>query len=83
NLYKFDSRKAMTSGMLNEVPDRSVFMENLIERLNMNEEKYISSASLFFQFRENVMNNSNNAPQYGTIHNTGDKGGDFIFILRE
>ncbi|MEQ8325080.1 MAG: caspase family protein, partial [Vicingaceae bacterium] len=23
NLYKFDSRKAMTSGMLNEVPDRS------------------------------------------------------------
>lgn len=83
NLYKYESRKAMTSGMLNEVPDKSVFMENLIERLNDNEQKYISSSDLFMQFRNNVMNNSNNSPQYGTVHNTGDKGGDFIFIRRE
>ena len=73
----------MTSGMLNEVPDKSVFMENLIERLVNNEEKYLPSMDLFMQFRENVMNNSYNAPQYGTIHNTGDKGGDFIFITRD
>lgn len=82
NLYKYESRKAMTSGMLNEVPDKSVFMENLLERLQDNEENYISSSDLFMQFRNNVMNNSNNTPQFGTIHNTGDKGGDFIFILK-
>jgi len=82
NLYRYDSRKAMTSGMLNEVPDKSVFMENLVARLNNNNEKYLPSMNLFMQFRENVMNNSYNAPQYGTIHNTGDQGGDFIFILK-
>lgn len=69
--------------MLNEVPDRSVFMENLVRKLEQNEEKNLPSMNLFLQFRDIVMNNSYNAPQYGTIHNTGDLGGDFIFILKE
>jgi hypothetical protein len=29
-----------------------------------------------------VMNNSENVPQFGTIQNVGDEGGDFIFIKR-
>jgi len=33
---------------------------------------------LFVSFREAVMNNSPNTPQYGTIQNAGDEGGDFI-----
>ena len=82
NLYRYQSRKAMTSGMLNEVPDKSVFMESLVRHLEYNEEKFLPSMDLFMQFRESVMNNSYNAPQYGTIHNTGDQGGDFIFIKR-
>jgi hypothetical protein len=28
------------------------------------------------------MNNSPNVPQYGTIQNVGDEGGDYIFIRR-
>ena len=68
--------------MLNEVPDRSVFMKYLTKRLEENNIKYISSLELFTQFRVAVMNNSNNTPQYGTIHNTGDEGGDFIFIKK-
>ena len=83
NLYKLPSRKGITSGMLNEVPDRSVFMEYLVKRLQQNSEKYMSSLELFTQFRDAVMNNSENAPQYGTIHNSGDEGGDFIFVLRQ
>ena len=82
NLYKLKSRKGITSGMLNEVPDRSVFMKYLTKRLEENNIKYISSLELFTQFRVAVMNNSNNTPQYGTIHNTGDEGGDFIFIKK-
>lgn len=82
NLYRYPSRKAMTSGMLNEVPDKSVFMESLVRHLNDNQEKFLPSMNLFMQFRETVMNNSFNAPQYGTIHNTGDQGGDFIFIKK-
>lgn len=83
NLYRYQSRKAMTSGMLNEVPDKSVFMESLVRHLENNEVKFLPSMDLFMQFRESVMNNSFNAPQFGTIHNTGDQGGDFIFIKKD
>ena len=79
-LYELQSRKAMTSGTLTEVPDRSSFTRYLIERLNENEEIYLSSEQLFSSFRIAVINNSDAIPQYGEIRNVGDEGGDFIFI---
>ncbi|MBN1415702.1 MAG: caspase family protein [Bacteroidales bacterium] len=82
-LYDLPSRKAMTSGTLTEVPDRSSFVKFLIERLNDNKEKCISSEQLFSSFRIAVINNSDAIPQYGEIRNVGDQGGDFIFIRRE
>lgn len=81
-LYSMTSRKAMTSGTLEEVPDRSVFIEYLMKRLFENNKKYISAEELFSSFREAVINNSPNVPQYGVIQNTGDEGGEFIFIKR-
>ena len=81
-LYELPSKKAMTSGTLKEVPDKSVFLQYLVQRLNENSEKYISSDMLFSSFREAVLNNSPTEPQYGTIQNAGDEGGEFIFILR-
>lgn len=81
-LYSIASRKAMTSGTLEEVPDRSVFLEFMLKRLLENEKKYLSAGELFNSFREAVLNNSPNIPQYGVIQNTGDEGGDFIFIKR-
>ncbi|NJM15223.1 MAG: caspase family protein [Bacteroidales bacterium] len=81
-LYELPSRKAMTSGTLEEVPDKSVFLHYLIERLENNSQKYIPSEELFASFKTAVLNNSPNVPQYGEIKNTGDEGGDFIFILR-
>jgi hypothetical protein len=81
-LYSLTSRKAMTSGTFEEVPDRSVFLEFFLKRLNENEKKYISASELFNSFREAVLNNSPNIPQYGVIQDTGDEGGDFIFIKR-
>ena len=82
-LYKLPSRKAITSGTLKEVPDQSVFIEYLIKRLNENKDGYLSSEQLFSSLRTAVMNNSPNVPQYGTIQNVGDEGGDFVFILRD
>ncbi len=82
-LYKLTSRKAMTSGTLNEVPDRSVFIEYLIKRLDSNKQKYLPSEQLYSSLKEAVINNSPNIPQYGTIQNVGDEGGDFIFIRRD
>lgn len=84
-LYKLPSRKAMTSGTLKEVPDRSVFVDYLSKRLNENREKYLSSEQLFVSFRTAVINNSpiQQVPQYGEIRQCGDEGGDFIFVKRK
>jgi WD40 repeat protein len=81
-LYELPSRKAMTSGVLQEVPDKSVFIEYLIKRLNENTEQYLPAEVLFSSFKTAVMNNSPNVPQFGTIQNVGDEGGDFIFVKR-
>lgn len=82
-LYKLTSRKAMTSGTLKEVPDKSVFIEYLIKRLDENTKKYLPSEQLFSSLKEAVIYNSPNIPQYGTIQNVGDEGGDFIFIRKD
>jgi WD40 repeat protein len=41
---------------------------------------WFPSEILFSSFKQAVMNNSPNVPQYGVIQNVGDEGGDFIFI---
>jgi hypothetical protein len=82
-LYELPSRKAMTSGALTEVPDRSEFMKYLTKRLETNSEKYLPSAELFSSFRRAVINNSDVIPQYGTMQKVGDEGGDFIFIRKD
>lgn len=81
-LYDLPSRKAMTSGTLTEVPDRSAFTRYLIDRLEENRETYLSSEQLFSSFRIAVINNSDAIPQYGEIRNVGDEGGDFIFLKK-
>jgi len=83
-LYELPSRKAMTSGALNTVPDKSVFLQYLIKRLEDNQQKYLSAEQLFSSFKLAVINNSpeNQVPQYGEVKETGDEGGDFIFIRR-
>nr|CBX31009.1 hypothetical protein N47_E45210 [uncultured Desulfobacterium sp.] len=83
-LYTIPSRKAITSGTLNEVPDKSVFVEYLLKRLNDNSKQYLSSEELFSSFRQAVINNSpvNQIPQFGEIRESGDEGGDFIFIRK-
>ncbi|HVS90694.1 MAG TPA: hypothetical protein VHE59_01595 [Mucilaginibacter sp.] len=83
-LYKLPSRKAMTSGNMKEVPDNSVFMHYLVERLNQNTDKFLPAEQLFSSFRAAVINNSPNqqVPQFGEIREAGDEGGDFIFIRK-
>lgn len=83
-LYKLPSRKAMTSGTLKEVPDKSVFVQYLTKRLNENTEKYLTAEQLFVSFRTAVINNSpvKQIPQFGEIRQAGDEGGDFVFIRR-
>jgi WD40 repeat protein len=81
-LDELPSRKAMTSGILEEVPDESVFIKYLVKGLAENDQKYLTSELLFSSFKMTVIDNSSTVPQFGVIQNVGDEGGDFIFTLK-
>lgn len=83
-VFEMPSRKALTSGSLKTVPDRSVFVDYLLKRLKENQDQYLDAQKLYTRFREAVINNSPVAqtPLYGAIAETGDEGGDFIFVRR-
>ena len=83
-LFKLNSRKAMTSGTLKEVPDKSVFIEYLIKRLRDNDQPYLTAQNLFTLLRDPVINNSplHQIPQFGVVRETGDEGGEFVFRRR-
>lgn len=80
--YQLPSRKAITSGTLKTVPNKSVFIKYLIENLTNNHEKYMTGSELFHSLETPVGNNAPSVPQFGVIQNVGDEGGDFIFIRR-
>lgn len=81
--YELSSRKAITSGVLKTVPNKSIFFKYLADRLESNNTKYLSASQLFQDIEIPVANNSPNTPQYGVIQGVGDEGGDFIFILKD
>lgn len=81
-LYKMPSRRAMTSGTLTTVPDKSVFLEYLTKNLRENKSPFLSSQELFYRMRTAVIGNSPVVPQTGIIFQAGDEGGDFIFVLK-
>lgn len=82
--YQMPSRRAITSGALKNVPDRSVFVEYLLKRLKENRETYLYAMKLYISMKDAVINNSpnNQTPLYGVINEAGDEGGDFIFVRR-
>jgi tetratricopeptide (TPR) repeat protein len=81
--YELSSRKAISSGVLKTVPNKSIFFKYLADRLESNNTKYLSASQLFQDIEIPVANNSPNTPQYGVIQGVGDEGGDFIFILKD
>ena len=80
--YELKSRKAITSGVLQTVPNKSTFFKYLSAQLEENRAKYLSASQLFQDIEIPVGNNSPNTPQFGVIGNVGDEGGDFIFITK-
>ena len=79
--YELPSRRAITSGALNEVPDKSVFMEYLVKRLEQNNAPFLLAEKLFYSLKDAVVSNSSigQLPQYGEIAGAGNEGGDFVF----
>jgi len=81
-LYGNPSRQAMTSGALTVVPDKSLFLEFLVKRLNENTKDYLTAEELFSSIKTDVMNGSPVTPMYGDIKDSGDEGGDFLFVKK-
>jgi len=84
-IYKYRSRRALTSGANTAVPDKSVFVKYLVKRLEQNDKKFLTTQELYMSFKDAVINNSktNQTPLYGVIQNADDEDlGDFIFIKK-
>jgi hypothetical protein len=85
NLYKEKSRWGMTSGNKTPVSDRgtgghSVFAYQLLKELRNSENPYISTQELYTRIAPIIGNNSEQTPLCRPIRNTGDQGGEFVFV---
>ena len=85
NLYNEKSRWGMTSGNKTPVSDtgsggHSVFAYQLLKELRQNEKPYISTQEIYTRIAPIVGNNSEQTPICRPIRNTGDQGGEFVFV---
>ena len=85
NLYNERSRWGMTSGNKTPVSDQgsgghSVFAYQLLKTLRKNENPYMSTQELYTHIAPLVSNNSEQTPLCRPIRNTGDQGGEFVFV---
>ncbi len=87
-LYSKPSRTALTSGGVEPVMDggkegHSVFAYYLLKSLGNNENQFFDASQLYNDIKVAVINNSNQTPGFSPIVNTGDEGGQFIFIKKQ
>ncbi len=86
-VYDRMSRQALTSGGIEPVTDggrdgHSVFAYYLLKALRTNEERYFDADQLHGKLKIPVANNSEQTPICQPVKNTGDEGGQFIFIRK-
>ncbi|MBL4577077.1 MAG: caspase family protein [Flavobacteriales bacterium] len=81
------SRQALTSGGVEPVMDggkdgHSVFAYYFLKALSANQSQFYDASELYNSIRIPVINNSVQSPNFKPIHDTGDEGGQFIFIQK-
>jgi len=86
-VYELPSRKAITSGGIEPVMDggkdgHSVFAYYLLKILNTNTSKYYDASQLYDNIKIPIVNNSEQTPNFQPIKDSGDEGGQFLFILK-
>jgi hypothetical protein len=85
NLYNEKSRWGLTSGNKTPVSDQgtgghSVFAYQLLKELRKNDNPYISTQEIYTRIAPIISNNSEQIPLCRPVRNTGDQGGEFVFI---
>ena len=86
-VYNLNSRKAISSGGIQPVMDggkdgHSIFAYYFIKSIETNKEKYLDASQIFDSIKVPIVNNSDQTPMFQPIKNTGDEGGQFVFILK-
>jgi len=86
-VYSLTSRKAISSGGIEPVLDggkdgHSVFSYYLLKCLNSNQNRFYDGGQLYNDLKIPVVNNSEQTPEFNPIKNTGDEGGQFIFVRK-
>ncbi len=86
-VHNLVSRKAISSGGIEPVMDggrdgHSVFAYYLIKALKGNTSRFFDASQLYESIKIPVINNSEQSPNFNPIKNTGDEGGQFIFIQK-
>lgn len=87
DVHNLSSRQALTSGGIEPVMDggkegHSVFAYYLLKALINNQNKFYDASQLYSTIKIPVTNNSEQSPQFQSVKNTGDEGGQFIFIKK-
>jgi len=87
-VYSRISRQAITSGGNEPVTDggkegHSVFTYYLLKSLSEKEGNYFDAGQIYEQLKIPVGNNSDQTPVFQAIKNTGDEGGEFIFVKKK
>lgn len=82
------SRQAFTSGGIEPVMDggrdgHSVFTYYFLKALKENDNKYFDASQLYDRMKIPVVNNSDQTPKLAPLKDTGDEGGQFIFIKKQ
>ena len=86
-VHSLVSRQAITSGGVEPVMDggrdgHSVFAYYLLKSLSTNSHRYFDAGQLYSKLKIPVINNSEQTPRFSPVKNTGDEGGQFIFIRK-
>ncbi len=77
------SRKMMTSGNVEKVPDISIFIKYFIKSLVENENEYLSTNDIWKKVKPEVEKQANKEPRYIAVDDVGDRRGQFIFERRK
>lgn len=86
-VHSLPSRKAISSGGIEPVMDgghdgHSIFTYYLLKALSENTKMFFDAGEVYDRIKIPVVNNSEQTPYYRPIKNTGDEGGQFIFIQK-
>ncbi|MBC7891729.1 MAG: caspase family protein [Sphingobacteriaceae bacterium] len=79
--YTQTSRHVLSSSSQAEVPDSSIFMQYLVDRLRSNREPYLTASELFESLKYPLFNNTphHQRPKFGDIDKVPAGEGEFLF----